>query len=118
MTGEELRSLEVGSLVREYQTGFYGPNDAEARFSKPKRVCEIYHRGVSRKGRAYVNLFLAFGDGLKLGATINEDDPTWQLEGHENPELAKDFTKRRNLADATGRKLLTPTSKSTGPLDE
>lgn len=109
MTRADLDTLAVGSLVREYQTGFYADRDAPVeKFGRPQRVCEIFHRGVSRKGKAYVNLFFHFGEGLKLSATIVEDDPTWQLEGHENAEQAKEFVKRRNLSGATGHRLLVP----------
>jgi len=112
MNREDIESLCVGALVREYQTGFYADHKPVEKFGRPQKVCEVFHRGISRKGKAYVNLFFAFGEGLKLSATIVEGDPTWQLEGHEDEETAKDFVKRRNLAGATGRRLLLPSQTS------
>ena len=108
MTRKDVESIAVGTLIREYQTGFYADRKPVEKFGRPQRVIEVFHRGVSRKGQAYVNLVFSFGEGLRLSATIVEGDPTWQLEGHEDELTAKEFIRRRNLAGATRHRMLTP----------
>jgi hypothetical protein len=108
MTRKEVESIAVGTLIREYQTGFYADRKPVEKFGRPQRVIEVFHRGMSRKGLAYANIFFAFGDGLRLSATIVEGDPTWQLEGREDEVSAKEFIRRRNLAGATRHRMLIP----------
>ena len=99
MTRTEIASLHVGSEVREYQTGIYADRKPVEKFGRPRRVVEVYHKGLSRKGRMYVNCFLAFGEDLRISATILEAIPPGSWPATKTRPQPRSLSSNATLAD-------------------
>lgn len=74
-------SIATRSMVERLSVGDTIPNC----FGRLRRVTEIYGRGVSNKGRAFVRFYQEFGPSSTMSGSLVEGDPVSMLLATSEP---------------------------------
>jgi hypothetical protein len=86
MTREEVINLEAGDRVEHTLDTAHGEALPNARYSAPREIVEIFARGISDKGHAYVCFYTEFGAGSRMSGTILEGEEMYRLAGNRRDE--------------------------------
>lgn len=86
LTKREIKAVRVGAWVAECLTSNTTQNWRlrEIPYGRPRRVLRVLHAGETRRGRAYANVLLSFGD-VGLPATLTEGSARYKLV--QRPDL-------------------------------
>ncbi len=79
MTKQDIEGLQIGDRLEHTLDTAYGNVLPGARYSAARTVVEIFARGISIKGTAYVCFYTDFGPNSRISGSIGEGEQSYRF---------------------------------------